>query len=111
MATIEIESLATIPDYVHPDDEFAVSIDISTWLDSDTISSVAYSAVDEDGDTATTTVLDAAQHTNTTTVIVPYIKGGTHDVKYMVKMIVSTAGGDEKTFYQKFHCFDYSEEL
>lgn len=109
--TIEIESLATIPDYVHPDDEFAVDIDISTWLDSDTISSVAYSAVDEDGDTATTTVLDAAQHSATTTVISPYIKGGTHDVWYIVKMVVSTAGGDEKTFYLKFHCFDYSEDL
>ena len=105
--TIEFESLAEYPDWVHPDDEFGVDIDISTWLDADTISSVAYSAVDDDGDDASTTVVDVAQCSETTDTITLYIKGGSHDEWYIIKMIVSTAGGDEKTFYLKFYCYDY----
>ena len=83
--TIEIESLAVIPDYVHPSDLFDVTIDISTWLGADTIASAVLSAVDEDGDDATTTVLGTGSNTNT--VITVNLKGGgTHDVKYMIKI-------------------------
>ena len=108
---IEFESLAEFPDYVHPADEFGVDIDISTWLDTDTISSVVYTAVDDDGDDATSTVLITGQCSETSTIMTVYIKGGTHDNWYILKMVVSTTAGDEKTFYLKFYCYDYNYSL
>ena len=109
--TIEFETLATLPDYVHPDDEFGVTMDISSWLGVDTIVSVAYTAVDDDGDVATTTAIDAAQCSNTNTVITVYVTGGAHDTWYIVKCVVDTAAGDVKTFYLKFHCYDWNYSL
>ena len=79
-------------------DQFQATFDISTWLGTDTISAVAYSAVDNDGNDASADVLDAASHDNTSTVIKPYIKGGADGVVYTVKMLVTTAGGDAQTF-------------
>jgi len=106
--TIEMTTLGVLPDYKAPDDQFQITIDISDWLETDQIDSVAYSAVDENGDTATTTVLDSLKHTNTTTVIKPYIKGGTHEVTYTVKCVATTVLGDKKTVYVRFTCFDYA---
>ena len=111
MAAIEFESLATLPDYVHPDDEFGVDIDISSWLGTDTISSVAYTAVDDSQVDATSDVLITGQCSETSTIITCYIKGNTHDTWYIVKMVVTTAGGDEKTFYLKFYCYDYNYSI
>ena len=57
--TINCEDTGFVPYEINPDDQFQISFDISTWLDTDTISSVAYSAVDENGDDASSDVLDA----------------------------------------------------
>ncbi len=102
--TISCKDIGTIPYSINPDDQFQVTLDISDWLGADTISSVAYSAVDRDGDDATTIVLDANGHTNTDTIIKPYILGGTSGEVYTIKMLVTTAGGDKKAFYIKFPC-------
>lgn len=109
--TIDFEIMAVYPYTIAPDDEFAVELDISSWLGADTISSAVYTAFDESGDSATSIVLDTNQCDETTTVLKPYIKGGTHDAWYVVKIVVSTANGDEKTFYLKLHCFDYIYSL
>ncbi len=102
--SITMENTGMIPYSLSPDDEFQITIDISEWLGTDQISSVAYSAVDGDGNDATATVLDAAKHTNTTTVIKPYIKGGLDDTIYTGKCLVTISDGDKKAFYFKFPC-------
>ena len=102
----DIFSVGKIPYNVSPDDQFQVTIDISAWLGADTISSVAYSAVDEDGEPATATVLDAAKHLNTNTVLKPYIKGGGSGINYIVKCLALTANDDKKAFYVKFYCHE-----
>lgn len=99
-----MENTGMIPYSLSPDDEFQVTIDISDWLDTDQISSVVYSAVDSDGADATTVVLDAAKHVNTTTVIKPYIKGGVTGTIYIIKCLMTTSDGDDKAFYLKFSC-------
>jgi len=102
--SITMENTGMIPYSLSPNDGFQVTIDISDWLGSDTIESVAYSAVDGDGEDASATVLDAEKHTNTTTVIKPYLKGGTTGTIYTVKCLVTTAAGDDKAFYLKYNC-------
>jgi len=102
--SLTMKNIGTIPDSLSPDDAFQVTMDISDWLDTDEISTVAYSAVDGDGEDATAAVLDALKHTNTTTVIKPYIKGGVDGAIYTVKCLVATSDGDDKAFYLKFSC-------
>jgi hypothetical protein len=109
--TIDFESVAELPDKIHPADKFGVDMDISTWLDADTIASAVYTAVDEDGEDATSMVLETGICSETNTVLTVYLNGGTHDVWYMVKIVVTTANADDKTFYLKFHCYDWSESL
>ena len=88
-------------------DEFQVTFDISTWLGTDEISSVAYSAVDERGDDATADVLDAGKHAHTTSVIKPFLKGGgTNKKQYTVKMLPTTVNAYKKAFYIKFKVLD-----
>lgn len=102
--TISCDDVGYIPYEINPDDQFQVTFDISTWLGSDTIASVAYSAMDADGNDETANVLVAESHQNTTTVIKPYIKGNTTGEIYTVKMLVTTSTGDKKAFYLKFVC-------
>lgn len=102
--TIDCDDIGFVPYELNPDDEFQVTMDISTWLGVDTIAGVVYSAVDDDGEDATAVVLDDGQNTNTNTVIKPYLKGGTDGSKYSIKMLVTTDGGDEKAFYIIFVC-------
>jgi hypothetical protein len=106
MVQINCEDTGNIPYVLNPDDEFRVTFDISSWLNTDTIASVAYSATDEDLNDATTDVLDAANNTNTTTVIKPYVTGGTSGKNYCIKMLVTTAAGDEKAFFIRFYCLE-----
>lgn len=101
--TIQCGIVGKIPFDVSPEDKFQVSFDIANWLDEDTIASVAYSAVDKDGETATSSVLDSDKHENTTTVIKPYVMGGgTDEKRYTVKMLATMASGQIKAFYIKF---------
>ena len=108
--TINCNTIGIINSPLGTSDEFQVTFDISTWLGTDTINTVAYSAVDETGADATATVLTLANHTNTTTVIKPYIKGGgTDDKRYTIKMIATTVNVYKKAFYIKFNVRDIGE--
>jgi len=103
--TQEMERVATIEVFKPPYDEWFVTIDLSTWLDDDTISAVAYTAVkDSDDSDATAAVLDAGENTNTTTLLKPYIKGGAAGENYTVVCRVDTANGDHGEWYIKFYC-------
>ena len=102
--SINVKTVGVIEEPLGTTDEFQVTFTIATWLDTDAISSVAYSATDELGEDASSDVLDALKHANTTTVIKPYIKGGgTNNKQYTVKMIVTTTNSYIKVFYIKFN--------
>lgn len=104
--TIKIDAVGVIPFELAPGDEMQVTIDIEDWLGTDNISSVAYTAVDGDGVDAASTVLDANKHTNTTTVVKPFIKGGADGENYVVKCLVTSdaTNADKKAFYVKWDC-------
>jgi hypothetical protein len=89
-------------------DAWYVSIDLSTWLGTETISNVVFSAKDlTDESDVTSTVLDAAKNTNTNTVVKPYIQAGSHGTKYRVTMKISTAEGSQGEFYLEFKVKNY----
>jgi len=91
-------------------DEVQPTFDISAWLSTDEISSVVYSAVDETGADVTADVLTLAKHTNTTTVMKPWIKGGgTNNKRYTVKMLPTSVNLEKKAFYIKYSVRDIGE--
>ena len=81
--------MSTIPIFIKdPDDNLDYSIDWSSWLDDDTISSSAwlFSGV-EQGDSA---------NTNTTTSTTVWVKGGTVGRNGTARNRIVTAGGRQK---------------
>lgn len=93
------------------DSQVQPTFDISAWLGTDTIASVSYSAYDELGADKSSTVLDALKHTNTTTVIKPWIKGGgVNNKQYTVQMKVTTSStGEVITFFIVYNVRDIGE--
>ena len=61
--SINTKTIGQIESPLGTADEVQVTFDISTWLGTDEINSVVYSAVDEVSANATTIVLTAAKHT------------------------------------------------
>ena len=101
--TINCKDIGAIPYNLASGDGFQATFDISTWLGVDTIASVVYSATDERGTDVTATALTLANHTNTTTVIKPWILGSAISNKhYTIKMVVTTAAAMIKAFYIKY---------
>ena len=101
--TINCKDIGVLPYSLTPGDGFQLTFDISTWLGVDTIVSVVYSATDEYGDDVTATALTLANHSNTTTVIKPWVLGAaTTNKQYTVKMAVTTAAAMKKAFYIKY---------
>ena len=101
--TINCKDIGAIPYNLASGDGFQVTFDISTWLGVDTIASVVYSATDGRGTDVTATALKLANHTNTTTVIKPWILGPASSNKhYTIKMVVTTASAMIKAFYIKY---------
>jgi endonuclease V-like protein UPF0215 family len=99
-----IETTGIIDYSLAPTDQFQVTIDLTTWLDGDTIDTVTYTAEDEDGNDATDTVIDAVLSTNTDTQARAYIKGGVDGTVYTVTCKAVTTNGDIKSFYIKWIC-------
>ena len=103
--TINCKDIGAIPYNLASGDGFQVTFDISTWLGAtDTIASVVYSATDGRGTDVTATALKLGSHTNTDTVIKPWILGPVagSNKHYTVKMVVTTAAAMIKAFYIKF---------
>ena len=101
--TINCKDIGAIPYNLASGDGFQVTFDISTWLGVDTIASVVYSATDTIGTDVTATALTLANHTNTNTVIKPWILGPVGGNKhYTIKMVVTTAAAMIKAFYIKY---------
>lgn len=88
------DGIHSFPDQKWPFDEFPVEVDMTDWLFGETIAAVAYSARRLDtGEDATAVVLDALKHSNTTTHIYPWIKGGTSGITYQVFLQVTSSVG------------------
>ena len=101
--TINCKDIGAIPYNLASGDGFQTTFDISTWLGVDTIASVVYSATDGRGTDVTATALTLANHTNTTTVIKPWILGPASSNKhYTIKMVVTTTAAMIKAFYIKY---------
>ena len=105
------KTIGYIDEPLGSDDEVQPTFDISTWLGTDAITGTpVYTAYDERGTDATATVLDALKHTNTTTVLKPWIKGGgTNNKQYTVKIFPTTVNGEKKAFYIKYFVRDVGE--
>ena len=82
--------------------EWYVPIDISSWLDSATISNVDYSAIciDTRAD-ALAVVTDVAKNSfsNDMGCIMPFIRGDRPGKKYQVKAVVTDSDAQKETFY------------
>jgi hypothetical protein len=97
--SIKCQVTGEIPYNLSPGDKFLITFDISSWLGTDEISSVAYSATDENG-VAATVCFDSDLSQKTTTVFKPYIKAGDVDnKKYTLKCLVTTMTSYLKAFY------------
>lgn len=82
--------------------QWFVELDISNWLDGDTISNVDFSAIDDStGLDTTDDILDMTKciWDVTTGIIKPYIKGGSSDIIYKIQMKVQTTSGDKEIFW------------
>jgi hypothetical protein len=75
-----------------------VEIDITDWLETETIDTVTFSAVDSDGVDATATVIDDGLSGFNGALVLPYIKGGVDGERYNVLCQVETVEGN----YQEF---------
>jgi len=73
-------------------------IDISRFLDGDTISNVGWSATKADGTDATADVFDAGKHTTTASEIVPWIERGEPGATYIALGKVTTSSGAKEVF-------------
>ncbi len=80
-----------------------VEIDITEWLESETIQAVTYSAVDSSGADATAEVLDLLRSNYSGTLLLPYVKGGINLEQYTVLCRVDTLEGNHQEFRLKFN--------
>ena len=79
-----------------------VEVDIIEWLETETIQSVTYSAVDSSGADATSVVLDLVNSTFQGSRLLPYIEGGVDLEQYTVLCQVATLEGNFQEFRIKF---------
>ena len=89
--------------------EWLVEIDLTSWLGTEEIDSVVYTAINKsDGSDATAVVLDQANCTNTTTKIYPFVQGGVDKATYVVTCVVTTDGVPPsiESFYLEFDIND-----
>jgi len=79
-------------------------IDISEFLESDTISAVTWTAAKEDGTDATSDVITegTCDYDNDDGLLKPWIKAGTSGETYICTMKVTTTNGSKEEFYLRW---------
>lgn len=83
--------------------KFFARLDVSKWLESESIQQVNFSAKDvEDDSDASTTILDQAKCTYSSPYLKPYIQAGTEGARYRVKIQVQTVELSFEEFYIDF---------
>ena len=91
-----------------------VNIGLTTWLGSEEISSVAFTAINFNSkQNETASVIDISQCTYTETIIQPFIKGGVHGETYLVtmKVVTDATPATKEEFYLKFTVNDNIPKL
>lgn len=93
----------SVPHYKAPYERFFVVVDVEDWLDGEEIASVEFEAIDlADDSDATSTVLDEAKCTFTTTQLKPYIRAGSEGHKYQITAQFETTEGTRGEMRVKF---------
>ena len=83
--------------------KFFARLDITKWLNGESIQTVNFSAKDrEDDSDASTTVLDQAKCTYNEPYLLPYVQAGTEGARYRVKLRVQTVELSYEEFYIDF---------
>ena len=92
-----------IIDPKHPSEEGIVDIDISTWLENDTIKSVTYTAKNRRGSDVTSSIINSGLSSFSGHHIRPYIQGGVDKESYKVLALVECNEiGDVGAFVVEF---------
>lgn len=102
---LESKRLFEIPDSKPSTAQWFVDVDINSWLGSENISNVVFTATREDNNgNATSIVLDANKCTwnNDAGLLRPFIRGGNNGISYLVKMDVTTTDNAQDTFWVRF---------
>lgn len=82
--------------------QWFAEIDLSAWLGSEVVDSVSFSAKRiDDGVDVSSTLLDSAKNTYTSTTLKPFIRGGESGSKYLVtiKVTTNTSEAVKEEFY------------
>ena len=84
-----------------------VTIDMSSWLGSETISGVTFSAKRLDtGVDATSIITDTDKNTNTATEVKPFIRGGVNGIPYLIVMKVISSEDAQEEIYLRILVVD-----
>ena len=96
---IEGKRLFNLPESKPVFSQWFVSIDISEWLETETIQTVAFSALREGpGEDATSVILDPAKCTYSGSVLKPFIRGGVIGATYLIEIRVTTNAGSKEVW-------------
>jgi len=87
-------------------EKYYIDIDISTWLDEETISDVTFKAYDEDGVDVSTTILDSNKCTYSGSIVRIYVQNGTDGEGYYVICKVQSSGNNYKEYMVFFKVQD-----
>lgn len=91
--------LFTIPDKKPPNAQFPVTLNLAGYLGVDTIGTVSYDAIDMTNQVnAGTSILDISKSLNGTSIVKPWIKGGTPGNTYKVLVDVILTGTSQDQF-------------
>jgi len=79
-------------------EKYYIDLDISAWLDDETISALTFEAEDEDGNDVKTTFLDQTKCTHSGSTVRIYVQGGTSGKGYFVTCKVQSSGNNYKEY-------------
>jgi hypothetical protein len=83
------------------------SIDISSWLLTETITNVDFTAFNKKSKSSSPEVLDSVKSTFTGVYLKPYLKGGLDKNSYIIRMVVTTNQQSIGEFILEFNVVDY----
>lgn len=86
----------------HPDEQGPIDINVSAWLGNATITNVDFTAKDQNGQDATSAVLDAVKSTFTGPNVRPWYKGGADKMRYQIFCKVTDSTGAVAIFIVEF---------
>jgi len=105
---IEGKRLFNLPEEKPAFSQWFATLDITDFLGTESIQSVAFSAIREStGEDVSTVVLDQAKCTFSGAYIKPFIRSGRPGATYLVEMRVITVESTQEVFWLRFDVADY----